>query len=503
MSIRLRLLLSYIAMLVIPIVLTAMAAIIIVDFNLSDIKDTLGFDLEGGSVERVIEKQASAYEQIQFATEEDPDQLMDTTFLEELDNKFNLINSGIVVRKGNQAIYVSNIVDDPDILSKLPPDNSQHYGRDGDERPRSDRNTILIGNSLFFYQQFDFIYTDKTPGSLFIVSDVSPFGKFARDFMVSLFLAILLIMIVTNGLLTYIVSRGILKPIKALENAAQQIKEGNLGIEVKSESNDEIGQLCRTFEEMRCKLKESIDLQLQYEENRKELIANISHDLKTPITTIKGYTEGIMDGVADSPEKMDKYIQTIHSKAIDVDKLIDELFLFSKLDLKREPFNFEKVEITSFLQYSAEELQFDLNKLGIQVKFEAGYNQPVSVIADREKLKRVINNIVDNSVKYMDKSPGAINVSLQDNAADTITIEIKDNGQGIPRQALSLIFDRFYRADASRNSAIQGTGLGLAIARRIIEEHGGTIWAESEEGAGTSIYFTLKKGKQNEEDFDH
>ncbi|PKM78343.1 MAG: sensor histidine kinase [Firmicutes bacterium HGW-Firmicutes-15] len=495
MSIRLRLLLSYIAMLVVPVVLTIVVGGIIAHAYLGDIKDIYNFDMKPNSVESVIKEQASAFEQIQLTTSKDPDKLMDIAFLQGLDKKFNLINSGIVVRKKNQIIYTSNIVNDPDISNKLPPYGGPTKGGGAKGEPHNDREPLLIGDNLFFFQQFDFSFTDYSTGSVFIVSDVSPIGKLARDFLGSFFLAILLILVITNGLLTYIVSRSILKPIEALKNAAGQIKEGNLNFKVKTDSNDEIGQLSRTFEEMRCKLQESIELQMQYEENRKELISNISHDLKTPIAAIKGYTEGIMDGIPDSPEKLEKYIQTIHSKAIDVDKLIDELFLFSKLDLKREPFNFEKVEMISYLQHSTEELLLDLNKKGIQLKFETDHDKPLTVIADREKLKRVINNIIDNSVKYMDKSPGEISITLQD-GSDRVTIGIRDNGQGISQAALSLIFDRFYRADPSRNTTIQGSGLGLSIAQRIIEEHGGRIWAESKEGVGTSIFFTLEKGSK-------
>jgi len=485
MSIRLRLLLSYIAMLVIPVVLTLLAAVLIGHAYIGDVRDVYKSDFKFYSVQKIIQEGAKTFEEIKLTASTNPDKLMDYQYLDTLEKKMLIINTGIIVRKNNNTFYISKMLDKPEISRRIP-----EFGK-----RRDDHDPELIGDNLLSIKQFDFYFSDGTPGSLFMISDVSPIGKFARDFLGSLFLASLLILIITNGLLTFIVSRSILKPIQALKNAAGQIKEGNLSFEVKSNSNDEIGQLCRTFEEMRCKLKESIDLQLQYEENRKELISNISHDLKTPITAIKGYTEGIMDGVPDSPEKMEKYIQTIHSKAIDVDKLIDELFLFSKLDLKREPFNFEKIEIIAYLQHTTEELLLDLTKKGIQVKLNAYYDRPITVIADREKLKRVINNIIDNSAKYMDKSPGEISIDWQDKT-DHITIGIKDNGQGISHEALSLIFDRFYRADPSRNSTIQGSGLGLAIARRIIEEHGGIMWAESEKGAGTSIFFTLKKGNQ-------
>jgi Signal transduction histidine kinase len=487
MSIKFRLLISYLAMLIIPVALTTLAVVVIGYIYLGDLREFYHSDIKYYSVEQIISEGAETFEDVKLTASTNPDKLSDPQYLGDLEKKLEVINTGIIVRKDNSIVFISDTLNRPEIEKRLSKPNDFH----------NDHDPILIGHNLLSLKQFDFTFSDGSPGSLFMVSDVSPLGKITEDFLGALFLAIILILVLTNGLLTYFVSRSILKPIEALENAAGQIKEGNLNFEVSSASNDEIGQLCRTFEAMRCKLKESIEKQLQYEENRKELIANISHDLKTPITAIKGYTEGILDGVPNSPEKMEKYIQTIHSKAIAIDKLIDELFLFSKLDLKRETFNFEHVEIISFLQYITDELGFDLNKNGIRLNWEGAHKQPVIVIADREKLKRVINNIIDNSSKYMDKTPGIIKIFLKDHV-DFITVGISDNGKGISREALTQIFDRFYRADRSRNGDIPGSGLGLAIAGRIIEEHGGTIWADSEEGLGTTIYFTLKKGNRVE-----
>jgi signal transduction histidine kinase len=281
-------------------------------------------------------------------------------------------------------------------------------------------------------------------------------------------------------------------PLKALKRAAEQIKEGNLEYVVKSDSKDEIGELFVAFEQMRGKLKHSVDLQLQYEENRKELISNISHDLKTPVTSIKGYVEGILDGVADTPDKLDKYIKTIYAKATDMDRLIDELFLFSKLDLHNLPFHFEKVDLVSFLEDCTEELYFDMNEKGISLALDTAKDASFMVAADREKLKRVILNVLENAVKYMDQPQGIISIQLTEQE-DWVLVQIKDNGQGIPAEALPHIFERFYRADPSRNSTTGGSGLGLAIVKQIIEGHGGEIRAASEVGVGTSIYFTLKK----------
>jgi histidine kinase len=297
------------------------------------------------------------------------------------------------------------------------------------------------------------------------------------------------------GMLNYLVSRSIIKPISKLKNGAEKIKVGDLNFEIETKSNDEIGVLNKAFEEMRIKLKESINLQIQYEENRKELLSNISHDLKTPITSIIGYVEGIKDGVANTPEKMEKYLSTVYSKAKDMDSLIDELFLFSKLDLKKEPFHFETFELNKYIGSYIEEIYLDLLQQGIKIDLSQS-NESIDVTADREKLKRVLSNLVSNSVKYMNKEEKKISFSLNEQLNEVI-VEVTDNGQGIDPAALPFIFDRFYRAEQSRNSQTGGSGLGLAIAKQIVEEHGGEIWATSEIGKGTSIFFSLKKGEKN------
>lgn len=487
MSIRVKLLLSYIAMLVIPVILSIGAATMLAHAYMGDIRHIYNFNFRHNSVEEFNRQQALAFDDIKLTIANNSDKLMDVNYLQQVDKKINVMNTGIIVRKNAQIVYVSSIINKPEIIYRLPQFGAQ----------RQEDKPIIAGKSIFYPRQFDFYFSDNSPGSVFLVTDFSPIGAFAGKFFLSMMLAVLLILILTNGLLTFLVSRSIIRPIQSLKNAAWQIKEGNLDCSVSCKSNDEIGQLCQAFEEMRSRLKESIELQMQYEDNRKELISNISHDLKTPVAAIKGYVAGIMDGVADTPDKMRKYIQTIHSKASDIDKLIDELFLFSKLDLKKEPFNFEKVEIKQYLQDSTEELIFDLGKKGIELNFYPENQEPLWVVADREKLKRVISNVVDNAVKYMDREAGTIKITLSEDSSEFVTLQIADNGQGIPKQALALIFDRFYRADPSRNLANGGSGLGLAIARRIIEGHGGRIWAESEEGQGTSIFFTLRKVKNS------
>ena len=180
-----------------------------------------------------------------------------------------------------------------------------------------------------------------------------------------------LILIITNGLLTYYVSKSIITPITKLSLAAKKISEGDLEYSIGSNKQDELGELTNTFEAMRIKLKEAKAAQLQYEQNRQELIASISHDLKTPLTSIKGYVKGIQDRVANTPEKLERYMDTIYKTANDMDGLIDELFLYSKLDLQHVPFDFEKVDLYAFFADFVDELAYNLDKEQSTVIFHA------------------------------------------------------------------------------------------------------------------------------------
>jgi len=291
---------------------------------------------------------------------------------------------------------------------------------------------------------------------------------------------------------------GIIRPLEKLHEAMNEIKEGNLDKVLDAEDvGGEIRQLMEDFEEMRIRLKENQEEKLQYDRDNKELISNITHDLKTPITSIKGYVEGILDGVARSPEQMNRYIRTIYNKANDMDRLIDELTFYTKIDANRVPYNFAKIHIAEFFRDCADEVGMEMETTGIRFTYTGNVPDDVLVIADVEQMKRVVNNIISNSVKYNDKENGEISLTLLDDG-DFVRVEIRDNGQGISKEDLPNIFNRFYRADASRTSRKGGSGIGLSIVKKIIEDHGGRVWARSEAGKGTTIIFSLRKYLEKE-----
>ncbi len=286
--------------------------------------------------------------------------------------------------------------------------------------------------------------------------------------------------------------RSIAVPLVKLKKATKNIKEGNLDFVLEVEGNDEFSQLCQDFEEMRKRLKESTEEKILMDKENKELISNISHDLKTPITAVKGYVEGIMDGVADTPEKMDQYVRTIYNKTNEMDHLINELTFYSKIDTNRIPYTFSKLNVEDYFSDCAEELGLEMETRGIELVYANYVEKGVQVIADGEQIRRVIHNIVSNAIKYMEKPRGIIQLRVKD-VGDFIQVEIEDNGKGIAAKDLPYIFDRFYRTDVSRNSSKGGSGIGLSIVKKIMEDHGGKVWATSRLGIGTIMYFVLRK----------
>jgi signal transduction histidine kinase len=321
----------------------------------------------------------------------------------------------------------------------------------------------------------------------------------SRQFMKYLVLATMFILIVTSAVVTAWINKDIYKPLKELSIAMQHIAEGDFDYRLQDARGDEMGLLYEHYEQMRLQLKENEEEKIQNEKKSKELVSNISHDLKTPITSIKGYVEGIMDGVADTPEKMDKYIKTIYNKANDMDRLINELTTYSGIDSNKIPYHFHILNVADYFSDCVEEVGLDLESKNIHLNYTNLAPTETCVVADPEQLKKVINNIIGNSVKYMGHENGEIDIRILDEG-ESVKVEIEDNGKGIASKDLGNIFERFYRTDASRNSMQGGSGIGLSIVKKIIEDHGGYVWATSKEGEGTCMHFVLRKHVDNKDE---
>lgn len=492
MKFKTRLLITSIFIIVVPLLLTAVAFMGIGIYMANSGSEFEGSGQNYTSFAYTLENYNKMTEEIildvKEQIKEESSRIEDTEYLSEMNKRLASLSSYIIVRRNGDVYYAGNDDAANKIFDKLP-----EYGSG---KPDTERG-YYYHDMRMLVKQMDFTFTDGIEGSFFIITRVST--MISQKMLVDMILAFVLILIFTSMFLTQWLQKGVFIPVNQLNTAMQNIAEGNLEYRLESDGKGEIGELYRNYEDMRLRLKESTDEKFEQEKQNRELISNISHDLKTPITAVKGYVEGIMDGVADTPEKMDKYIKTIYNKANDMDRLINELTIYSGIDNNRIPYDFHRINVAEYFGDCVEEVGLDLESKNIQLNYDDLVSPDTQIIADPEQLKRVINNIISNSVKYLGTEKGVIDIRILDEV-DSIRVEIEDNGKGISAKDLPNIFERFYRTDASRNSSQGGSGIGLSIVKKIIEDHGGYIWATSKEMEGTCLHFVIRKYKAPEQE---
>ena len=487
MKIRTRLAIAFVTITVVPIVLIFVAAFGLVNYQEHLFQKTYGLseqiDLLSGNQTQVFNRLTQGIqEEIREAVGENTDLFEEPAYLNKVNEELRDKYSYLVIRKGKDITFCGS-EDGRELCERLAP-----YGDQGSMAG----SIYMDGEEQHLVKQIDFRFSDDSQGSVFIVTNVGDYVPEIKALLGEMLLLGVLIISFMGGLLIMWIYRSLLRPLHKLQEATKQIRDGNLDFTLDVDDEDEIGMLCQDFEEMRLRLKESQEEKLQYDKESKELISNISHDLKTPITAVKGYVEGIMDGVADTPEKMDRYVRTIYNKTNEMDHLINELTFYSKIDTNRIPYTFSKLNVEDYFSDCAEELGLEMETRGIELVYANYVEKGVQVIADGEQIRRVIHNIVSNAIKYMEKPRGIIQLRVKD-VGDFIQVEIEDNGKGIAAKDLPYIFDRFYRTDVSRNSSKGGSGIGLSIVKKIMEDHGGKVWATSRLGIGTIMYFVLRK----------
>jgi len=493
MDFRKRLIVTFMIMTLVPILLLVSMGWIILKYQSSVMQQTYDTEVDTlqalqNPVQVLNRLTRGTYNELKTLTKQNPEALLDRAYLEDVNASLDSRQAFLVVQKGDMLVYCGDELFYEMIRDSLPAYGSYNTNVDG--------GLYVNGRVPYLVKQQDFLFSDKENGSVYIVSDVNTLIPQTKTSLIQAIGSVVMVFLVTGVLLILWLYAGILKPINKLKHATRRVKDGDLDFRLEKTGEDEIGELSQDFEEMRAHLKTEIDTRIQYEEDLRNLIGNISHDLKTPLTTIKGYAEGMMDGVADTPEKQEKYLRTIRSKAEDMTRMVEELALYTRIDCKSYPYHFEKVRLKEFFADCMEEDEPELERKHISMSLENHLTEDDEVYADREQLKRIIMNIIGNAVKYLSKESGAITITLSDEFS-YIRTEISDTGVGIPQKDLPHIFERFYRGDTSRNTGKGGSGLGLAIVKQIVEDHGGTICARSEEGKGTTISFTLLKVRRD------
>lgn len=431
------------------------------------------------------------HDQIKEDIEEEPNILQNEEYIAKLASELETKSTDLVVRCNGSYTYLSDGISE-ETARKILPDY-------GDINNISDNGLYYGGLMKCIIRQIDINTENGDEYSVSLITYLSGLTPRIKIIWIESMIAVVSVLFIISAVMLYWLYKATIIPLKRLKEATNNISEGNLDFVLEADGNDEIGDLCKDFEKMRQRLNESAQENLRSDKESKELISNISHDLKTPITAIKGYVEGLRDGVAVTEEKRDKYLKTIYNKAVEMDKLIDELTLYSKIDTNRIPYSFNRISAKEYFDDCSDSLGVELESKGIDFTYKNDVSDDIQIIADAEQLSRVINNIISNSIKYSRDVRIEIDLRIMDEG-DFIRVEIQDNGMGISKNDLPYIFDRLYRADASRNSTTGGSGIGLAIVKKIIEDHGGRIWAESKEGVGTTMCFVLRKfiGGNNE-----
>ena len=308
------------------------------------------------------------------------------------------------------------------------------------------------------------------------------------------FMIIVLIgsVVLMNFILTWWISRSILKPLKELRTASGLIRDGELDFEMKSTRRDEMGDMINDFDEMRLHLKASVDERLKYEEYRKELVTGISHDLRTPLTSIKGYVEGLKDGIANTAEMKAKYYAAIETSVGTLEKLVSDLTDMSRLEAGGYAYDLKAEDLNVFYREEIETLRNEYVQADVDIRLDESA-EPLIVAIDRKEISRIDHNVLSNALKYRTADHTVFTVSL-DRDGDIAVIALSDNGPGVADEELDHIFTCFYRSDSSRTRSSEGSGIGLAVVRQIADAHHGTVHAENNNGLSIVIKLPLSKG---------
>lgn len=488
MRLKTRLITAFLIIILVPTLLFGVTIFGFTKYQMDLIERNYGVSVSyenlSDSMQMIGRSTQEIFEGMKEQARQNPERFLEERFLKQVNSVLQDKLSFLLVRKDGEIFYNGSTEKVDLLLKELPAFRSFTSAADGGS---------YIGKAVqAFIKQLDVSMEDGSEVSLFIVSSSSKIASQTKKLMRDLIISVVIILIVTVLIMIMWIYTGIHTPLKKLSEGMNRIKGEDFDFEIEVKGNDEISELCRDFNEMRQRLKDVDEQKRAFDQQSKELISNISHDLKTPITAVKGYVEGIMDGVADTPEKMDRYIRTIYIKANDMDRLINELTFYSKIDTNRIPYNFNKIDVSEYFDDCAEEVGLELRENNITFSYINTVEPGELIIADAEQLKRVVNNIIGNSVKYMEKEKKNVQLRVMD-MGDFIHVELEDNGKGIPNKELPSIFDRFYRTDLSRNSAQGGNGIGLSIVKKIIEDHGGRIWATSKVSEGTVMHFEIRK----------
>ncbi|MCY6960325.1 sensor histidine kinase [Clostridium brassicae] len=317
-------------------------------------------------------------------------------------------------------------------------------------------------------------------GTVFISTNMNEIKEPLNRVYVIIWISAILAIVLSSIVIYYFSQKIIVSPLAKINNVADKISKGEVGKRVDINSNDEIGELANSFNSMADSLE-------QVEENRRTFISNVSHELRSPITSIKGFIGGILDGII--PKEKEKYYLSVTYEEIQrLTRLINDLLDLSAIEAGKFTLNLQKYDINEIVRLSIIKFEAIIKskKLNVNIWLD---DDDVFVLVDRDKIIQVLTNLIDNAIKYV--SDGG-NIEITTKAkGQKVFVSIYNDGASIPQDEVNQIWERFYKSDKSRTSKIS-TGLGLSIVRRIIVQHGEEVWVENVDKKGVKFIFTLK-----------
>lgn len=321
-----------------------------------------------------------------------------------------------------------------------------------------------------------------------------------RDSFFSFLLALLLIGAGAIGVLLFLASfftrkmnRVIMEPVEMLVDGARRVKNGRLGEDILYQGEEEFERVCRTFNSMQHTMLEDQAQRERNEKARTDMVTGISHDLRTPLTSIQGYIKGVLDGVADTEEKRERYLRTAYESTEEMNVLLQKLFDFSRMESGQMPFHMVRADLAEYTASYAAQKETAADPSRLRIRMNVPGEVMPEVLMDVEQVRRIFDNLLENSTKYAMVSPVQIDISVE-KTEKFIVLMWKDNGGGVPEEKLDRIFERFYRCDDSRRE--KGSGVGLYVVKYIMERHQGKAEAENEDGLKIKLSFPRQEAEE-------
>ena len=527
MNIRKKITLASVLMILIPIVVSVLLCVVVLFFhgseNLNRLEDLYNNDNGLLNVQTILynyQNQILTYEPVEEILEaetgttesndawenwdedewdeDDEDEQVEIDYSALLQEEIRRQNSafGGVVRELTNIGYYYEIYYDNVVLASNLPENSERKIADiaGDGYKNLASFAVADGNSSAVKRSY--LLEDGTLSILaycenYVGSSTS--SQVIRDVLsiLGLFVVVLVVAIaISIFILTNWLSGGMKKSLGELSEGVRQVQDGNLAYRIRSKKKDELGKACQEFDEMIEYLDNSVKEREKYEEAKKQLLAGISHDLRTPLTSIKAYVEGLRDGIANTEEKKRRYYDAIKIRTEDLADLIDNLSLFSRFDRGEYHYSMERIDFGEFVNSFFKEHEIEFKNNGLSLVKTIWERENIFIQGDRQQLKRVLGNLIANTIKYREKPTSVVTAALY-TEDDKLRLELSDDGPGVPEEEMDKIFDAFYRGDKARQNPGNGSGLGLSIVREIMKGHGGRIWAEKGTG-GKGLKFVME-----------